>query len=168
MVMQLVAVAAFMTIMLTVFSIKANFHIQEGLLTDASLPLLQSVTYSSVDLATECKGATNCEAIRVYDLLALSAASSNAEVTVCGGTCNVTQIVETRMDYYQADLGYFGVSLKNSTRDVIFESGNTPHILGEAGKEITEVKATEYLIPLPLNGNNPEVAYCLLTKVKTV
>jgi len=163
---QLVALMSFIIMMLTVFSIKANLHLQEELLTDPSLPLLQSISYASVDLTEECSGTTDCKDLRVYDFLALSAAGSKKVVEVCGGTCDVSSIIESRLDNYATDLGDFGFFLKDLDREVIFEVGRTPTEVGKTGKTITEVKATEYLIPLPMEQGEAQAAYCLLMEVK--
>ncbi len=176
MLMKIVAVVTFVTLLMTIFSIRANLHIEEAALTDPSLPLLQAISYSSVDLSDECVGvntagamsASGCPPQRVYYLLTLAAAASQEEVEVCGGTCNVKEIVGNRLKFYKTDLKEeFGFSLKNATREVVFETGNTPEVVSASGKTITEVKAKEYLIPLPLVNNSASSAYALLTEVTT-
>lgn len=169
MLMQTVAVITFVALMLTVFSIKGNLTLAEGLLTDPSLPLLQSVSYSTVDYESECSGvAGDCDLIHVYDLLSMAGASSNEEIEVCGGTCNVTSIVSDRLSDYETDITRrFGLSLKNATRDVVFEMGSTPSKLSEQGFEIKKVEAVEYLIPLPPDSGDTLAVYCLLTQVET-
>ena len=167
--MGLVTAAALIVMLFLFFSIKGKLTVMELLSRDPSLPLLLSITSSSVDLGSECSSISGgCDAQSVYDLLSLSSVSSNEVIDVCGGTCNVTKIVEDRLRYYNEDIGEtFGFILKNSTKGNVFEVGRTPRIMEERGKEVMEVRALEYLIPMPPDEHgNVDVSYAIMMEVR--
>lgn len=174
-VLKLTMILTFLTLMVTIYSIKLNISLSEEILIDPSIPLLQSISYSTVDLESEqdadgnrlCVGASNCKEVKVYELMGLAAAANSAEVNICGGLCNVELIVSSRLSKFETEFGGLGLVLRNETRETVFETGRTPSKVEEEGGRIRGISATQYVLPLPTKEGKAKSAYFILTEVET-